>query len=114
MEYLNDDSSIIDEIYDAYQLGYLISNQINIFNARKNENLSYIELITRFIFSCICSLKYWNHGMANDGSSYLSSYDEDIFLRIIQNAADDQNCVPALYAQSLAYYIKKKEMTKHL
>lgn len=52
--------------------------------------------------------------MANDGSSYLSSYDEDIFLRIIQNAADDQNCVPALYAQSLAYYIKKKEMTKHL
>lgn len=88
----------------------------------KIENLSYTELITRFNFSyrsslshCLsrtCSLKYWNHGMANDGTSYSSSFDEDIVLRIIQNASDDQNCIPALYAQSLTYYIKKKEKTK--
>lgn len=50
--------------------------------------------------------------MGATGYSYLSKYDDDLFLKIIQDAADDCNCLPAMYAISLAHYIKKKRNAK--
>lgn len=38
-------------------------------------------------------LEYWDHGMLGQGTGYLNSYDEELFLQIIKNAADDQNCI---------------------
>lgn len=45
--------------------------------------------------------------MPGEGVTYLNDYDKDIFIQIIRNAADDKNCVPSMYAVSLAFYIKK-------
>lgn len=41
-------------------------------------------------------------------SSYLSKFDEALFIKIITDAADDCNCSPAIYGVSLAHYLKKK------
>ena len=50
--------------------------------------------------------------MKAQGSSNLSKYDRDLFFQIIGNAAYYTNCIPSMYAASLAYYLKKKRMIK--
>lgn len=111
-------SSIFDEINVANENGYLTKNQVNIVLARKNDGLAYEQLISKFNISCknalihcllrTCMIEYWNHGMAGQGINNLSSYNEELFISIIKNADDDKNCIPTLYAISLAPYIKKK------
>ena len=50
--------------------------------------------------------------MEGEGTSYLSEFDQEIFLKIIGNAADDCNCIPSVYAISLAYHLKKQRISK--
>lgn len=86
--------------------------------ARNNEGLTYKNLISKYKIGGKCSLMhclirtsklmYWDHGMACEGTSYLNDYDTCIFLEIIRNACDDSNCIPTIYAVSLAYYLKKR------
>lgn len=114
--------TVIDEIIDALKLGYLSKNQVEIIKDRAINNLTYEELIKKFNISgktalthCLlrtCLLKFWDYSMPGEGVEYLSQYDKDIFIHIIKNTADDQNCVPSIYAVSLAFHIKKYRYQK--
>lgn len=74
-------SSIIDEINNANEKGNLTKNQVDIVLARKNDGLTYKELISKFNISCknalihcllrTCMIEYWNHGIAVQGTNYL-------------------------------------------
>ena len=46
--------------------------------------------------------------MKRKGTSYLCEYDKDIFIKLIPDADDDQNCITEMYAESYAYYLKYK------
>ena len=115
-------TSIMEEIHLSLSRGYLSKQQVKIVEARKNDKLSYNKLIEKFGISgrtalvhCLirtCSLLFWNHGMTGEGNSYLSQHDEDLFFMIIGDAADDCNCIPCMYAVSLAYHIKKRRNSK--
>ena len=109
----------MEEIRMAQQKGHLSMVQVQIVESRLNYNTSYDELIRRFgvsgrtalthALSRTCTLQFWSHGMKAQGASYLSKYDADLFFQIIGDVADDTNCIPSMYAISLAYYLKKKK-----
>ena len=115
-------ASALEEIKDAMNLGYLSENQVKILISRANERLTYSELIKKYNISCrtalahclerTCLLKMWDYSMPGEGDTYLCSYDKDIFIQIIRKSADEKNCVPSMYAVSLAYYIKKCRQKK--
>ena len=109
-------------MYDALEHEYLSAIQIQIIEARLTSHSTYSQLIRQFNISGrtplahalqrTAAMEYWTSGMEATGTSYLSKYDEDLFLKIIKDAADDCNCLPAIYAVSLAHYLKKKRNSK--
>ena len=50
--------------------------------------------------------------MKGGSDCYLSSIDQDYFEEKIKSASEDQNCIPAIYALSLAYYLKKRRNSR--
>ena len=113
---------IMDEIHASLQSGYLSEEQVEIVESRINDHLTYTDIIqyygisgrtalTHALARTSC-LEYWNKGMNGQGNSYLSKFDIDLFLKIIGDAADDSNCIPCIYAVSLAHYLKKKRNEK--
>ena len=115
-------ASIRNEINISLQHGYLSVEQVQILNTRLTFKRTYDQLISQFGISGrtalthslvrIASLEYWVRGMGATGVTYLCKYDDDLFLKIIEDAADDCNCIPAIYAVSLAHYLKKKHNSK--
>ena len=110
---------MIDDINESLNQGYLSNEQVQIVFARLNQKLTYRQLVDIFklsyqnvLFHCLkrtCLLQYWASGMLGDGTEYLSMIDMDTFENIISQAAEENNCIPAMYAVSLAYYLKKKK-----
>lgn len=115
-------ASIRNEIHISLQHGYLSVEQVQILNTRLTFKRTYDQLISQFGISGrtplthslvrTASLEYWVRGMGATGITYLCKYDDDLFLKIIEDAADDCNCIPAIYAVSLAHYLKKKRNSK--
>lgn len=115
---------IMDEMKECLQKGYLSHEHHSILMSRMIGKLTYDNLIAKFGISgrtalthCLsrtCRLEIWKPGMKGKGSCYLSDYYRATSIRIISNAADDQNCVTSIYAVSLAYFLKEKKMIKHL
>lgn len=116
---------IMDEMKECVQKGYLSAEQHSILMVRKIAKLTYDNLIAKFgssgrtaLTHCLlrtCKLEFWKAGMKGKGTNYLCEYDRDTFIKLINSAADEQNCITAMYAVSLAYYLKKKkEMIEHL
>lgn len=110
---------IMDEIHASLQSGYLSEEQVEIVESRINDHLTYTDIIQHYgvsgrtalthALARTSCLEYWNKGMNGQGNSYLSKFDIDLFLKIIGDAADDSNCIPCIYAVSLAHYLKKKK-----
>lgn len=109
--------SVLNEIKAALDDGYLSEDQVEIFNDRKDKK-TYDQIVEKHRLSCktvlthclsrTSRLMFWKPAMPGRGEDYLSPFDRDIFFGIIGDAADDSNCVPAIYALSLAYYLKKR------
>lgn len=116
-------ASIWNELHEAFSLGYLSLEQINIVEAPLTHYFTYSPLIEQFGISGRTPLAHalqrtaalvenWANGMGATGNSYLSKYDVNQFLKILQDANDDWNCIPAIYAISLAHYLKKKRNSR--
>ena len=85
---------------------------VDVVLARKNDGLTYEQLISKFNISCrnalihclsrTCMIEYWDHGMPGQGISYLNSYDEELFLQIIKNSAIVQYIISIQVLENLA------------
>lgn len=110
--------AIKEDIHAALQGGYLSMEQVSILETRLTFKSSYSELLRQFSISGrtalthalyrTAALEYWSRGMNASSFSYLSKFDEALFIKIITDAADDCNCIPAIYGVSLAHYLRKK------
>lgn len=115
-------NNIIEEIKYSLSKGYLSDIQVQILNARLFQKKTYREILSLFNLSCFnvlvhcfkrtAQLEYWINRMDGEGTSYLSEFDNEVFIEIIGNAADDSNCLPVVYAISLAHHLKKKRVAK--
>lgn len=115
-------NNIIEEIKYSLSKGYLSDIQVQILNARLFQKKIYREILSLFNLSCFnvlvhcfkrtAQLEYWINRMDGEGTSYLSEFDNEVFIEIIGNAADDSNCLPVVYAISLAHHLKKKRVAK--
>lgn len=110
-------SSEINDINAALEKGYLSISQVQISMARKNYKMTYDELIQSFHLSGkkalahyllrTSMLYFWDYSMPWEGVNYLNEFDKDIFINIIKNAANDQNCIPSLYKVSIVILPEK-------
>lgn len=114
--------SIITEMDTSLQKGYLSEIQVQIVKDRMIFNSTYKELNERYNISgntalshCLlrtCKLEHWHKGMSGVGENYLCKFDEDYFVEKIKSASEDKNCIPAIYAMSLAHYLKKRRFSR--
>ena len=114
--------SILEEINISLQNEYLSEIQVQIMMDRLENATTYKKLKSDYNLSgnealthCLlrtCKLEKWYPSMKGGSDCYLSSIDQDYFEEKIKSASEDQNCIPAIYALSLAYYLKKRRNSR--
>ena len=113
------DQEII-ELVQYCEQGILTPNQIQILIHRA-KGLRYKDLATTFgitklsLIHCIVRTSHgriWNFDHKGGHQTYLSDVDIPTFKSLIEEGADDLNCVPTAVAVSIAYSLKKRRTAK--
>ncbi|KAK8880875.1 hypothetical protein M9Y10_003573 [Tritrichomonas musculus] len=108
-------TSIRKELHEAVELGYLSVEQLNLFEACLISHLTYSQLSDLFRISGrtplshalqrTAALEYWSCGIGATGSTYLSQYDENLFIGVKKSSDPPplffDTCLPKIWFYSI-------------